>query len=350
MGDIHRNIVRSPEELADLANSGDQITPYWDPRLRTSSSERWAFFKQLWSLGLLSFRFSVQAVVGLFFVRKKTLGAIRMVVDARMANQMHLPPEHIALGSAGPYAQLDLSLDAVQDGVGEIFEYSPHANEPDVQDCFWNFSRDEVASYFGIDELVSVRWLRERGFVVYYIYQEGGLPPVKATDDMWLYPVVRAMPMGWSWAMFFATVVVRQMVSESLEESFRGRAHAFAQLLPDKMPSPQLSVGRQIGSVYVDNVAMIGANRPDTNHFADAVAIVAKKKRLAVGLDVGYCSSEVGVCRPRPRPSQAEVHKQAGTSLAFLCCHQRLLGTTKDAGRPDASMVGSCRLLMWSQT
>ena len=96
-----------------------------------------------------------------------------MVVDARMANSFHLPPRHTALGSSAAYAQLDLSLDGVSDsGVGEIFEYRPSVNEADVQDCFWNFSCDELASYFGVDEPTSVAELTRLGFDVSSVYDE----------------------------------------------------------------------------------------------------------------------------------------------------------------------------------
>ena len=121
LNDYHRHIVRSPEEIADIADTADPIYPYWDPTLRTNENERWALFHRLWKVGLLSFRRKIKAPVGIFFVKKKTPDAIRMVIDARVANRFHQPPKHTPLGTAGAYSQLDLSLDAATDaGFGTL--------------------------------------------------------------------------------------------------------------------------------------------------------------------------------------------------------------------------------------
>ena len=159
-------IEKTPAERALIADTAEPIQPYWDPKLRASKGARWGLFLKLWKTGLLGFVSNYKASVGLFFVKKKRPGEIRMVVDARQANRLHKPPPSTRLGTAGSYVDLDLSGDDHEDfGFGPLAsDFEPAGAEADVCDCFWNWSIDPLSEWFGIPEEVTFEELVQMGF------------------------------------------------------------------------------------------------------------------------------------------------------------------------------------------
>eukprot|EP00971_Amphidinium_carterae_P211758 4202030-Amphidinium_carterae.1 len=68
----------------------------------------------------MSIRREIVEEVGLFFVKKKTADAIRMVVDARRANARHRNCPSTLLGSIEALSGVDLRECSPHDGCGEI--------------------------------------------------------------------------------------------------------------------------------------------------------------------------------------------------------------------------------------
>jgi hypothetical protein len=154
---------------ADVASRSQElgtdkpIKPYWDPKLRFSRAARWQLLLVLHKTGILGFRRSIKAKVGLFFVKKKRPNEIRMVVDARQTNWLHRSPPTTRLAAGSNYVELDLSDDAIQHaGVGGLPEIG-FANEADVSDCFYNYDISEMAEWFGIDDPITVKELSALG-------------------------------------------------------------------------------------------------------------------------------------------------------------------------------------------
>lgn len=77
-----------------------------------------------------------------------------------------------------------------------------------MSDCFYQFSLEEAAAWFGLDDPRAYDEWRHLGFEVsdVYDYRLGCRRPT--SDDEVLYPVVSAMSMGWSWALFLANETV----------------------------------------------------------------------------------------------------------------------------------------------
>ncbi|CAK0811092.1 unnamed protein product [Prorocentrum cordatum] len=199
-------IEKDEGEMEFARQHTDPIRPYWDPVLRSSRTERWRLFRALYELGLITFRRRLRARAALFFVIKKKPGEIRMIVDARQANSCHRAPPISRLGSAGALADLDLSVGGESvDGVGSVIGWDPHGNEADVEDCFYNFAIDGLAEWFGFDDPLPAAEIRDTyGINVGAFWDPELNTMVSVEDDMVLYPCMRAMCMGWPWALYFA--------------------------------------------------------------------------------------------------------------------------------------------------
>ena len=250
----HAHILRDPEEFQKFKRDNPDCCPrqpYWDPLLRHDPDLRIDFLQRLYTAGLLSFRTRIHSRIGIFFVRKKSPDAIRMVIDARITNAHHRQPPVTRLGSSINYGDLDLSPDSL----GRRFSHSAGSvgwgAEMDVSDCFYQFDLKEMGSWFGIDYPNTMQFWREQGFDIQSVYDEDTSRNVKVDPGVTLFPVISVMPMGWTWALFFANETVAHIMRQTDElhhAEMRG-----------KLPVPQLWDSRTITSTYADNVAIIGA-------------------------------------------------------------------------------------------
>ncbi|CAK0801165.1 unnamed protein product, partial [Prorocentrum cordatum] len=259
-GEMIRNpaqyIEKDEGEMEFTRQTTDPIKPYWDPVLRSSRLERWRLFRVLYELGLITFRPRLRARAAIFFVKKKKPGENRMIVDARQANACHRAPPTTRLGSAGALADLDFSDgDGSFGGVGSVVGWDPHGKEADVEDCFYNFSIDGLAEWFGFDDPLPAATIRDTYGINIGSYWDPDLHRmVAATDDVVLYPCMRAMCMGWFWALFFAQEAVSAMTSRAL----RPCSTLEPAMVREHLPAPDLNESGVMGSVYVDNITVLG--------------------------------------------------------------------------------------------
>ena len=203
---------------------------------RKSESIWWGVcFKSVW----LTFNRSSKPEQEFFFVKKKTPDAIRLIVDGRQANFNHRRPPVTRLGSATCLAELRLRQS--QTGYGR---------EMDVSDCFYQFRVDQAAAWFGLDDPRPYGDWQQLGFQVddVYDYRLGHRRPT--SPDEVLYPVVSAMSMGWSWALWLANETVAAIVRESSRGPYSE--------LRERHPTPQLQDHHTITSTYVSNVTVFG--------------------------------------------------------------------------------------------
>jgi len=107
-------VEKSESQIAREQNSDSYVpvTPYWDPILKNNKRERRSLLIALAKVGLIGFRLKIRSRVGIFFVKKKDPGAIRMIIDARLTNMMHHRPPVTKLASSSCYVDLDLSDEA----------------------------------------------------------------------------------------------------------------------------------------------------------------------------------------------------------------------------------------------
>ena len=114
-------------------------------------------------------------IVGVFFVRKKS-GKLRMVVDARRSNAYFRKPRHTQLCTGAGLSSLWVAAC--------IHVYMCHFH---IQDAFYHFALpEELHGYFQAPALRAC---------------DAGLEEAGWSADDWVYPVRRAMLMGWNHAM-----------------------------------------------------------------------------------------------------------------------------------------------------
>lgn len=236
------HVVRDRARVqAELEQNPDAMPrmPYWDPTLRSDETERMRLLRQMFDIGLVDLQPTVCARAGIFFVKKKDPKFIRLIIDGRQANFNHRRPPVTRLGSAACMAELRLP------GGPRGF-----ARELDVSDCFYQFRIDEAAAWFGLDDPRRVEEWRDIGLEVTSVfdYRLGIRRSVQQGEI--LYPVVSAMSMGWSWALFLANETIAAIVRASAPSP-----HAE---LRERLPTPQLDDWETVTSTYVDNVTVIG--------------------------------------------------------------------------------------------
>ncbi len=252
----HNTILKSPEEVdRELREHPHSCPkqPYWDPILKSDENVRGQFIGQLNRVGIVGFARSIRASVGLFFVKKKDPAYIRMVVDARISNFHHVDPPITRLGSGANFSDLELNKEILSTKLGCVSnDHVGYGAELDVADCFWQFRVDELAEWFGIRMPRAAK-----------VWTSFGADTSKFDPEEIIYPVITAMAMGWKWALFFANEVVASITKRS--------QRCFPLELREKMPVGQLWEAPTITSVYVDNVAVIGAREKDVQDRISAI-------------------------------------------------------------------------------
>ena len=114
----------------------------------------------------------------------------------------------------------------------------------------------------------------EHGFEVDTVYNEERGIQERVRPDEVLYPVIQVMPMGWTWALFFANETVASIVRETCE------GHGCE--MREKLPVPQLWDSPTITSTYVDNVAIIGARKKDVENRAQRINEAFEQKGIPI--------------------------------------------------------------------
>lgn len=205
-----------------------------------------------------------------------------MVIDARQANAAHRAPPPTHLAGAGCYNDLILDPAAFPTaGEGSLAGWDVSGNEADVADCFWNFTIDPLADWFGVDDPRQVKWLRQRGFRIREVWDNTQMTQTLVAEHEVLYPCVRGMCMGWSWSLHFANEAVRAMVAGAT-----GGDSSW--LMRDGHKLPLLRPGFLVGGVYVDNISILGATANDVNQRAAAVDSAAERVGLPIDWTHGH--------------------------------------------------------------
>ena len=75
-------------------------------------------------------------------------------------------------------------------------------------DCFYNFSIEELSSWFGFGDTFTVRELRKMGIDVTRVYDDQSQTQTAVSDEERLHMCFGGIPMGWSWALYFAQEIV----------------------------------------------------------------------------------------------------------------------------------------------
>ena len=222
---IHSVSLPEIEAQANIRASGVRKC-YSDPLLRHPKTFS-ALVKRLHGCGLVSYTHSKPlANVELFFVRKKS-GQLRMVVDCRHSNCWFRPPLGVALATGDALGRIEL-------GENEKLCFA----SADLKDAFYHLQLPlALRSLFGLRAVRAC---------------DVGVSEVEGRPVGWnemIHPVLAAVPMGWSWALWLCQTLHEKLVLKAgANDSNR---------LADKKPVPE---GNVLHTEYVDNFHVIGTN------------------------------------------------------------------------------------------
>ena len=109
----------------------------------------------------------------------------------------------------------------------------------------------ELASWFATDDVFDDAELLAYGFRVDKVYNDDTGTYEQLLPGERVYAVFKGIPMGWSWALYFANEIVCHQVAKSSQRPGEDEVR-------DRQPAPQVQPGRPVTGTYVDNVHVIG--------------------------------------------------------------------------------------------
>ena len=225
-------MVLPKEELEAVLAEGVG-KPFMDQRLKREPGLYDAFVKRMSESGLLRFGRSSKIQVAPFFVLKKN-GSLRMILDCRPSNKVFRKPPHVRLGTCGEWAHLTLPPEDVL-----------YAASGDIKDYFY-----ACGIPVGLSEFFSLPPVKGSVFKGWGLELEGGAP----ADDEDVFPQLAVMPMGWSWAFFFAqeahTALIKKYTNADDDD-----------FLEAGRPPPHLRDSTARVHAYCDNLTVFGTDK-----------------------------------------------------------------------------------------
>ena len=205
-------MMLSDEEIAGVLEHGIEKDRFMDPVLEHSPSKYHELIADLRGANLLGYTLAPKVQVGLFCVSKKA-GKQRLIIDARRANRLFKKPPSTTLGSVEAWGRLESD--------SEIF----FAQE-DVRDFFYRLQIPKpLGEFFSLPPL-NLQLLKE---VLGEIPSE--IQDLAAEREAPIYPHLKVLPMGFSWAFHLAHVAHKELAVRTLPQ---------AALIEDKRPAPRL--------------------------------------------------------------------------------------------------------------
>ena len=104
-------------------------------------------------------------------------------------------------------------------GCGQVAAFDIHGNEGDVADCFYNFLNRDLADYFAFNDPITVSDLRAHGIQIDSTWNSELQAHVAVSPSTVVYPVMEAMCMGWSWALYSTHEAVCALASRAKDDS-----------------------------------------------------------------------------------------------------------------------------------
>lgn len=249
-----QRMLREREEFEQLS-AASTIKPYMDPALQRNKRRYKRFLQDLQGRGLLHFTRQPQEFVGVFFVKKKS-GALRLIIDARPANRRFRDPPGVHLCTAEGLARIEVEM--AEAGGDDLPADVQHDLEvwlgtADISDCFHRLRIDPVfASYFCLPPVTA---------------REARLTELRGEElcpSAQVWPCLAALPMGFSWSLYFAQRAGEHQVSQVP----RLRTSAW---MRDRGPPAVLGGQATLHHyLYVDNLGILGLEKQEVSGALDA--------------------------------------------------------------------------------
>ena len=218
------------EEWGEIIEHETPIKPYMDTALQNDPGKYGQFVKDLWEKGMLRFTSEPKDLVTPFFVAKKN-GKLRFILDCRGVNRRFRPPPALALAAGSSWSQVSVPKGNKM-----------YVAQSDIKDYFYSLELPpDLQSMFCLPPLPS-------SVVQDWSRSLQGLP---SSPSGWVWPMLQVVPMGWSWAMYFAQRVHQHLCLEATGLSM-------SQVLVEGRPAPDLTKEGVVLIPYADNLNLAG--------------------------------------------------------------------------------------------
>ena len=149
-----------------------------------------------------------------------------------------------------------------------------------------------------------------------------------------LRPVIRTMPMGWTWALHFANTLVSDLVAQSAGASP-------SDTFKERSPAPQLVPGSTAVGVYVDNVSMLSATRGSSTARLRGIVEEARRRDIPLHLEAEGVSElrALGVVFDL-RPGERKVRHSADRLWKLVLASKALLKRSRLRGEVMERWLG----------
>ena len=244
-----RQYLESPELMVRDEPPEETIKPYWDPALKGNRKNYRTLMQRLHKIGYLRYTtFKPLARAGMFFVHKSDKKKIRLIVDARPANQLFHSPPSVQLCTSEGFACIEIEvpphiLPGTDDFRRHLEGRGLYFGLADVKDCFHRMRQPAWLSRYFCWDPIPARWIE--GLVGTEV--EGRL----VDSHCEVFPMPASLCMGFSWSLYFALMkkVPRLLGSEVVSD--RGMPMVFGPEGGDRVRH----------YVYVDNLGIISPHQ-----------------------------------------------------------------------------------------
>lgn len=235
------------------------VSPYWDPKLKFNQKCYHQLVQRIHAAHLLNYTLQPKCMVGIFCVWKSNRTKLRMISDARRANQFFREPPGVSLMTGEAFGRFELEFDentVVDDVV--LSSLDIFSGLSDVKDCFHRLRVPMWLSRYFCWYPVPAKLVGLDGCEL-----EGRV--LGALDAV--YPCYASLCQGFTWSLFFA-----QRVNEHQCNCCDPLADA--RLSNDKSGPVVFHIG-QDGPfkshyyVYVDNLGVIGQGHSRVSDIMD---------------------------------------------------------------------------------
>jgi len=188
-------MLRSPEELAEAETEMRQPRVYSDRRLLGNRRRYGEFVRSLRKIGLVHFTLEPKEEVGLFFVWKKGRQAMRLILDCRRTNRRFRAPPGVDLLTSEGLSRIEVESEAGLQADEVERRLQVYLGTADVKDCFHRMRIEPPLSQWFCYPVGTAKEFGLTGQVI-----DG--QTLTAESAVW--PCAAALPMGWTWSLFFA--------------------------------------------------------------------------------------------------------------------------------------------------
>ena len=297
-----------------LFETGNRAKTYLDEVFRQKPEVYADFITDLAERNMVEFRTSATCVITPFFVNKKN-GRLRLVLDCRSANELFCAPPDIALAAGYTFGQLEVEA-------GQTL----FTAQSDVKDYFYSIGLPEgLRKFFCLPSVSAAQFSK---------FLPGRAQNPDLCESNQVFPVLKVVPMGWSWAMWVAQRIHQHQAELALNTGPE-------QVLVDGRPPPSLQTGLPVLIPYADNMNICGINKQAVQDAKDRVVKQLRQVKFrvheeqdatpvvqALGFEIDGLRGEV-----RPLPYKRE---KLRTTLLWLATRPRISGAAVER------VIGHC--------